>query len=370
MTYWYPLASPTLGCDEIAAAVEVLHSRRTTMGDKVEEFEEAFARHVGAPHAVMVNSGSSADLLIAFALAQDIPRGEVLIPAVTWPTHAWSWLMAGFNVRLIDVEGINTTAEIVEDSVGPETVAVSLVHLMGVPCDTEPILKVAHSEDLTVTEDCCEALGASVGSFGRCAAWSFFFSHHMTTMEGGMVTTAESHIASRLRTLRSHGWARHLDRLPGNWDRRYTFVDWGFNVRPTEIAAAIGLVQLQRLDSMNHARRVNRSMFAQALDDNPFVTLPDVPEGAVASWFGLPMLVDQAVDRDALAAHLEGAGVETRPILAGNLSRQPAACRHGIARRHLPGADRVHDHGLYIGLHPSYDYDVERVARLVNGFCR
>lgn len=360
MSYWYRLALPTLGDEEIEAATEVLRAGHTTMGAKVEEFEEAFARRVGAAHGVMVNSGSSADLLIAFALDLD---GEVLIPAVTWPTHLWSWKMTRATPVLVDVGELNVTADTLGAVVGPRTVGISLVHLMGVPAKMNEITALARSQNLILTEDCCEALGStyigqSVGSFGKAAAWSFFFSHHITTMEGGMVTTNDADLAMRVRTLRSHGWARHLPDPPAGLDPRYTFVDWGFNLRPTEVAAAIGLVQLGRLDGFAKARAENFAVFTEALE-NPHVRVPEAPAEAEPSMFGIPMFVDK--DRDGLGRWLEADGIETRPILAGNLTRQPAVTESG----HFPGADRVHDQGLYIGLHP-FPSDVERVVARIN----
>ena len=364
--YWYPLASPTLGDEEIDAATEVLRSRNTTMGAKVEQFEEAFARRVGAQHAVMVNSGSSADLLIAFAL--DGIHGEVIVPVVTWPTHFWSWKMSNLHPVFVDVDDLNATAATIEAAITPQTVGISLVHLMGVPCDMEAIMALVSKHDLFLTEDCCEALGSTyqgkqVGSFGDAAAWSFFFSHHITTMEGGMVTTDHAELATKIRTLRSHGWARHLADPPPGLDPRYTFVDWGFNLRPTEVAAAIGLVQLGRLDSFNEARVGNFNDFAAHLEGHPLVSLPKVRLRAKPAWFGIPMFVANG-GRDRLAKLLESAGVETRPILAGNLTRQPAVNEPG----YFPGADRVHDQGLYIGLHATRSSEAWDVGEIIMGF--
>jgi CDP-6-deoxy-D-xylo-4-hexulose-3-dehydrase len=364
--YWYPLAVPTLGEEEIAAATEVLRSGKTTMGEKVEEFEAAFAEKVGAKHAIMVNSGSSADLLIALAMKV---RGEVLIPAVTWPTHVWSWKMAGFDPILVDVSGLNTTPDILEQAITPDTVAVSIPHIMGIPARMDHIRSAINP--LWITEDCCEALGATykgehVGNAGVASAWSFFFSHHMTTMEGGMVTTPSRRFAERFRTLRSHGWARHLDKAPEGLDPRYTFIGMGLNVRPMEIQAAIGLVQLTKLDEMNAKRAANYRLFAAEMIGNERVDLPLVSHLARPSMFGIPMFVDDAAD---LARWLELDGVETRPILGGNLARQPGFKGLGMARTPLPGADYVHSHGLYVGLHPK-ESDVERLALLVKKWAR
>lgn len=356
--YWYPLASPTIGEEEIEAGVAVLRSGQTTMGEVVEEFEHAFARYVDADHAVMVNSGSSADLLLAFAL----PADEVIMPAVTWPTHVWSFHTADHMVSFCDVDGFNTTAELMEKRIKSNGSILGLVHLMGVPCDMDEMCSLAAAYDLTIVEDCCEALGATynerpVGSFGKAATWSFFFSHQMTTMEGGMITTGDKSLADRLRSMRSHGWARHQG-------DKHTFIEHGFNLRPTEVSAAIGLVQLQKLGGMNKLRAENRAAFVNLLDGLGAVSFPAVPVGARPSWFGLPMLVHD--DRDGLMRHLEWSGVETRPILGGNLARQPAFSEFRF--RHVPGADYVHDHGLYIGLHPDADSGIDEVALLVGEY--
>jgi CDP-6-deoxy-D-xylo-4-hexulose-3-dehydrase len=364
--YWYPLAIPTIGEAEINAAVAVLRTGKTTMGENVERFEHEFADYVGAQHAVMVNSGSSADLLIAFATGG--PRGSVLLPAVTWPTHVWSWAQAGFQPCLVDVEGLNATPATLSEGLNAETVGVSIPHLMGVPARIDKIAEALPT--CWVTEDCCEALGAAyeyrpVGQVGHAAAWSFFFSHHMTTMEGGMVTTNSGVFANRVRSMRSHGWARDILSIP-DLDPRYTFIDQGFNLRPTEVEAAIGLVQLNRWRNDHSRRRLsNFKAFKQALHTDR-VSLPEVPRHAHPSWFGIPMFVD---DMPSLRTHLEAHGVETRPILGGNLARQPAF--GGVVKSvgELPGADYLHDHGLYIGLHPG-ESEVEKVAKLINRWAK
>lgn len=360
--YWYSLAVPTFGYEEVKEATNVLESCQTTMGERVEEFEEEFSRYVGAEHAVMVNSGSSANLLIAMSSPIEVRlRRLVAVPAVTWPTQVWPWDTSGRWVHFVDADPLNISAETLEKALADRTVhAVHLTHLMGVPCDMDPILEVIG--DRLIYEDCCEALGATydgehVGSFGEAASWSFFFSHHITTMEGGMVTTNDPDLASSMRSLRSHGWERHKGGDP------YTFHTMGFNLRPTEVQAAIGLVQLSRLDQFNKTRWENYLAFWGSLN-HPRVTFPVVPGKAKASWFGLPLFVHR--DRDRLAEYLEDHGVETRPILGGNLLRQPAFS--GWSAGPLPGADWLHDHGLFIGLHPHPDSGIEQVAELINQF--
>ena len=356
----YPLSVPTIGPEEIDAATEVLRSGKTTMGEKVEQFEEAFARKVGASHAIMVNSGSSANLLAAYGadLASD---QQVIVPAVTWPTQVWPWEQAGSTVKFCDVDQINTTIELVLERATNKTRAVSIPHLMGVPVPR--LLDLVKETNWLLHEDCCEALGArikgrSVGTWADVATWSFFFSHQMTTMEGGMVTTSHRDFDRKIRSLRSHGWNRHFSK------DRYTFHDEGFNLRPTEVQAAIGLVQLSKLAGMNEQRSLNYIEFERKLCKHPNITLPTVPPEAEPSWFGVAMLVQEG--RDELAKHLEEEGVETRPILGGNLKNQPGF--RGFYFNKTPGADRVSEQGLFVGLHPFPDSGAAEVAKLIGDF--
>lgn len=361
VTYWYPLSENTIGEEEISSVTDVLRSGKTTMGEKVEEFEEAFARYVKAPYAVMVNSGSSADLLAAYAI--DV-EGNAVLPAVTWPTHVWSWVQSGNKVVFCDVDGVNTTTKLIEETASDKTKIISIPHLMGIPVDIEGLMQLVDDHRWYLHEDCCEALGATyrhdkpVGWFADIASWSFFFSHQMTTMEGGMVTTPHSLVARKLRSLRSHGWTRHFSK------DKYTFHDQGFNLRPTEVAAAIGLVQLGKLDAMNAQRSQNFHEFERKLRKHPHVSLPTVPEGVKPSWFGVPMFVDQ--NRDGLAKHLESCGVETRPILAGNLKNQPGF--KGFYFGKTPGADRVTEEGLFVGLPAGPKNGASEVGTLIAGW--
>jgi CDP-6-deoxy-D-xylo-4-hexulose-3-dehydrase len=363
--YWYPLSVASYGPDEVLAVLDVLCEFRTTMGRETADFEYAFSEWVGSNHAVMVNSGSSADLLVAFAEHETAGRWTVGVPAVTWPTHIWSYLMAGSQVRLLDVDPatLNVAPDEV-DKVADEIDILSVVHLMGNPCDMKAIEPICRANDLILYEDCCEALGAEVGYHGTAATWSFFFSHQMTTLEGGMITTDDPQLAEQYRVLRDHGWTRNMRRppvLPKGLDPRYAFIDWGFNVRPTELAAAFGLVQLRRLEDMNRRRMRNYERFADQLHGVPGVRLPTV--SGVASPFAVPMM---ARKRDQICHHLETCGVETRRIVVGNIARHPAALRHQLTRGALPGADEVHDHGFVIGLHPlDEDGEIDKVAALV-----
>ena len=388
--YWYPLSMATYDVEEVLAAVDSLCSFRTTMWDKTQAFEDRFAADImGGGQAVMVNSGSSADLLIAFAAVNPAvgalqPADEVLVPAVTWPTQLWSLLMAGLRIRFVDCDPrtFNVNLADLESKIGPQTRAISLVHLMGNPCDMDVVTRLCTQHDLVLFEACCESLdakwkGRPVGTFGFAGAFSFFFSHHITTMEGGMMTTPDPELADVLRLLRAHGWARNMRSVPAEGapgvDPRYTFLNWGFNVRPTELQAGFGLAQLDRLPGFQANRRSNAQRFADGIAKHADVLhLMEVSTGGECSWFALPMLVkpDGPFTRDELVAHLELEGVETRPIVAGNLLRHPVAgLFEGMRREELPIADLIHDTGFYVGLHPiDAAENIDRLLDLIDWF--
>lgn len=388
-SFRYPLASATYEVEEVMGALESMASFRTTMWSKTLEFEKKFASKFGSSQAVMVNSGSSADLLIAFALRDPRFGGlevgdEVLAPAVTWPTQIWSLVMAGFRVKLVDVDPttLNMSVEDLEEKIGPRTRAISIVHLMGNTTDLDKVQSLAKKYGLVIVEDSCEALGtkwrdADVGSFGLASSSSFFFSHHITTMEGGMITTSSEELAEHLRLLRAHGWTRNLQRQPDlvpGMDARYTFADWGFNVRPTELSSAFGMVQLSRYDGFQKEREHAALYALERIKETEGNLSPMlVRSETTCSWFAFPIMVDSAApfSRDDIVAHLEKNGIETRPIVAGNLGRQPAMEKvQGVSVGQLPGADQVHGQGFYLGLHPiaSMKNEFERVWDVISAF--
>jgi CDP-6-deoxy-D-xylo-4-hexulose-3-dehydrase len=389
--YWYPLSMATYGVEEILQALDSMCSFRTSMWEKTREFERQFAQYQGCREAVMVNSGSSADLLLSFLLTSPPerrlkPGDEILVPVVTWPTQIWSPLMAGLKVRFVDVDPatLNVSIEDLERKITPATKAVFLVHVMGNPCDMDRVLAIAKRHGLLVIEDCCESLGSEwdgrkVGNFGVGSAYSFFFSHHMTTMEGGMVVTDDPDVADRLRVLRAHGWLRNVEashvHLEGyEIDSRYAFVNWGFNVRPTDLQAGFGLEQLKRLPMFTGRRLAQAARFFGFIDGVPCLSRPVASEKASPIWMSLPVMVEESAPftRDEITAWLEEQGVETRPIIAGNLQRQPVAKLFDcFTDEPFPGADRVHDRGFYVGLSPmTSDETMERLIGKIDEFLR
>ena len=378
------------GGDHRSAGLDVL-VQNVDGGDKTFRFERQFSKYQGCADSVMVNSGSSADLLLALLLTNPMrplvePGNEVIVPVVTWPTQIWSVMMSGVRVKSGRCRPAHTECRFddLEAAVGERTRVLVLVHLMGNPCHMDRIATIARKHRLLIIEDCCEAMGATwagrkVGNFGLGSAFSFFFSHHITTMEGGMIAVKDAAAAEQLRILRAHGWVRNVDAAPYNLhehadiDPRYAFVNWGVNVRPTEVQAAFGLHQLEQAEVFAARRARLSSTFATFLSGRTrYLSMPRVEEQAVPAWLALPLMVhqDAPFSRSEMTSYLERAGVETRPIVAGNLARHPVASRFPEFRtRTFEGANAIHTRGFYIGLSPiQTDAAMDRLVDVFTEF--
>lgn len=382
-----PLAANTLEDEEIAAALEALVRGPMTLGKRTLAFEREFAAAQGAKDAVYVSSGSAANLLVLALLAYPdglhpdapppvlAPGDEVIVPAVTWSTTIWPVIQVGAVPVLADVDPqtLNLTVESVERALSPKTKAVFAVHLLGNPAPVDALRKLCDERGLTLIEDTCEALdaeldGKKAGTFGRAGTYSFYFSHHITTIEGGMVVCDSAEDADRLRALRAHGWTRHLsparraavEARHSDIDPRFLFVERGFNFRNTDVHAAIGRIQLQRSAGFLERRRQIAAAWEPARDALSGLFLP-MHTAPGSSHFALPLVLDPAapVERSALIEFLESKGVATRPLVAGNLARQPGmrAAPHRAADD-LSGAQLLHERAIYIGIH-SYMSDTE-----------
>lgn len=382
----YPLAADTIGKAEIAAAKAVLDSGRLTMGARVRKFEREFAAWVGAQEAVMVNSGSSANLLMVESLIRSAHGAgvlrtgdEVLVPGLAWPTTVWPLVQLGLVPVIVDIDPNTLGLEIesAREAIGPRTRAIFLIHPLGRALDMAPYKSICTEFDLLLIEDACESLGAHwqknhVGTIGRMGSFSFYFSHHLSTVEGGMVVTNHADLADDLRSFRAHGWIRdRSDRQSWTgeypeFDPRFLFASSGYNVRPMEIQGAIGSVQLRRLDSMLRRREALARTVAEWLAHRaPWLQLigrdllPANPtqgrRDRSHSWMTLPLrlAVDAPITRQWLISHFEIKGIETRPILAGNIERHPAM-RHLAHRtaRSMRNSDSLLEQGLMIGCHP------------------
>ena len=358
----FPIAYDTFGKAEHDAVAECFARGQTTMGDKVREFEVKFAEYVGVSHAIMVNSGSSADLVMMLAARETgllYVGDEILMPAVTWPTQAWAAIEAGFQVRLVDVDPttLNMSPASLKQAIAGNTQALFVTHIMGNP-------STVREDDLVMFHDCCEALGARiddkhVGSVGHASAFSFFHSHHISTMEGGMIATNSQLFAECCRQLRAHGWIRDLQNPPKvQGDKRFHFTGRGFNFRPTELNGAIGLVQLARLEEFNRWRNHHAETLRTKIrpeHGNPVRLIEQESHTVKPSWFAMPFVLkeDLPYSRDEVFAYLNEHGIESRPMLGGNLARQPAFARLStLAAATLQNADDIQARGFYIGLPP------------------
>jgi CDP-6-deoxy-D-xylo-4-hexulose-3-dehydrase len=382
-----PLAVPLYGAEEVNGAVEVLLSQRVTMGARTREFERQFAAYVGSEHAVMVNSGSSANLLAVSILADTMtqdglrPGDEVIVPAVTWATTVTPILQAGCVPVFVDVdpETLNLRPEDLEAALSPRTRAIFAVHLLGNPVRMPDVVDFARERGLWVLEDTCESLGSSydgryVGTFGDVGTYSFYFSHHITTIEGGMLVTDDGRLADLARSMRAHGWSRdmstrqRLEAENAEIDPRFLFVHLGYNLRPTELSAAFGSVQLERLEGFNAARHENAQRLLDALGDlDDELSFVREQPGGRSTWFSFAVLTRDIETRQALTRHLEERQIQTRPIVAGNLALQPAfrdTPHRSVGE--LPVATEIGRRGLLVGNHP--DLGDRRVAHIGAAF--
>lgn len=391
-----PLNVSTLEAEEIEAAKATLDSGFLTMGARCAEFERRFAAYVGSKHAIFVNSGSSANLIALFSAADPVrgarspariePGSEVIVPALTWATTVWPVLQAGAIPVFVDCDPrtLQMQPEAVRAAIGPKTRGIVIVHVLGGAVDMPALRATADEHQLWLIEDSCEATGVRwqgrhVGGFGHIGTFSFYFAHHITTIEGGMVVTDDDYLADLLRAQRAHGWIKHM-RNPEAFvssdvdiDPRFLFVTSGFNVRPTEINGAIGIVQLARLEDFNTKRREVGRLLDQALaplvEARKLNVMTHAPDCQPAP-FGYALICADKAARVGLQRSLEEGGVETRPVICGNLARQPAMAHlpHRISGS-LAGADHVMDCGLYFGSHPLMSgEDIDHIVAIIRRF--
>ena len=367
----FPLAASTWDQDEIDAMGEVTASDRYTMGPRVAAFEQDFAALFKANHAVMVNSGSSANLLaVACAVLNpeiDLnPGDEVIVPAVSWATTYYPLHQYGLKLVFvdIDIDTLNLDIDQIEAAIGPRTKAIFAVNLLGNPNDFTRMQAIADEHGLTIFEDNCESLGAefdgkATGTFGVMGTFSTFFSHHIATMEGGLVLTDDERLHQMLVSMRAHGWTREL---PDNnliqaktgdpFDDLFRFVLPGYNVRPLEMSGALGIQQLKKIPEIVTARRVNAELFLDAMATVEGVRVQR--EVGRSSWFGFSLILEGplAGRRKDVVTTFASAGIECRPIVAGNFTRNPVMrYLDAVVPQELPSADRVHDDGLFVGNH-------------------
>ena len=368
---FYDLASTTWGAEETEAICRVLAEGRFTMGERVREFEEAFAARFGAKHAVMVNSGSSANLVAVAALfyKKDRPlcRGdEAIVPAISWATTFHPLQQYGMKLRFLDVQldTLNMDVSQLEAALTARTRLVVAVSILGNPAPLDVIRDFCDRHGLYLLEDNCESMGASLngrpcGTFGDVNTFSTFFSHHVSTMEGGVLLTDDDEIDYLARVIRNHGWARDLPgaadpQSPEGFHEAYRFVMPGYNVRPLEICGAAGVEQLKKLDGMLDRRRANAAHFVDLFGGDERFILQR--EHGRSSWFSFTIVLNPSlgIDRAQVMRAMREAGIGFRMITGGCFPRHEAVRFFDYDTvGPLTNANIAHDHGFFVGNHPT-----------------
>jgi CDP-6-deoxy-D-xylo-4-hexulose-3-dehydrase len=363
----YSLASNTWDEREKLSILRVLESNQFTMGKEVDEFENMFSEYLGAKHSIMVNSGSSANLLSceAFRLSDKHKVGTIIAPAVSWSTTFFPISQCGFKIKFLDIniQSLNIDITEIKKNITRDVVGICGVSLLGNPSGMDEIRKICDDHNLFFFEDNCESFGATIGknmagTFGDISTHSFFFSHHMQTMEGGMVSTDDDSLASIIRSLRAHGWTRDKksgdlsDKSFDKFSKSFEFIYPGYCVRPIEFMGAVGQVQLSKWPVMREMRLHNASIFKRIMDEFKELFLIQSEKGVESTWFGFSMiLIGKAKgNRRLLVDIFEKYNIEYRPIVAGNFTKQKVIqyLNHSPLDNY-PNAEEVDKNGIFVG---------------------
>lgn len=351
----------------MVAIEKVLRSGQYTMGSEVSAFEDQFADFVGVKHAIMVNSGSSANLIACAAIKYSgrFSVGTVIVPSVSWSTSYFPLSQMGFKLKFVDIDlqTLNLDLKKIEASLSSDVVGICGVSLLGNPTGMDSIRKICDENNLFFYEDNCESFGAKIGnkfagSFGDVTSHSFFFSHHLQTMEGGMVCTNNQEFARLARSLRAHGWTRDKksgdlsDKSTELFHQSFEFVLPGYCVRPIEFMGAIGQVQLAKWPEMLRHRNANANKFQEIMKKYEGILIIQNIYSNASSWFGFSMILTGVAlgKRTNLVSIFNEYGIEYRPIVAGNFTRQKVLkyLDHAPLTEY-PVADLIHDHGIFVG---------------------
>ena len=374
MSYKFPLATATWGQEEQDAMQRVIASGMFTMGANVQAFERDFAQYVGSKHCVMVNSGSSAILLMVAALFYTknanlkLSRGdEVIVPAVSWSTTYYPLYQYGLKIKFVDIDlsTLNYDLDQLEQAVTDKTRAIMAVNLLGNPNDFFRIQQIIGERNIVLIEDNCESMGAKfqgkhAGTFGVMGGYSSFFSHHISTMEGGLIVTNDEELYQILLSLRAHGWTRNLpkfnlvcgEKSDDPFEESFRFVLPGYNVRPLEIEGALGVEQVKRLPLLISERRKNGKIFQKTMIDHPDIMIQK--EIGESSWFGFSLVLrpGSRLTRKKLLQKLNVIGFECRPIVAGNFAKNEVV-KYFDSEVHgsLKNAEHIDKNALFVGNH-------------------
>ncbi len=383
----YQLASSTWDKAELDAIQRVIDSAVFTMDKNVKTFEENFAKYVGSKYCVMVNSGSSANLLAVAALFykenNSLKKGdEVIVPAVSWPTTYYPLDQYGLKLKFVDIDlnTLNYDLEALAGAVSDKTRMIMTVNLLGNPNDFNKIKEIIGSRNIILIEDNCESMGAvyegnQAGTFGLLGTFSTFFSHHMSTMEGGLIVTDDEELYHILLCLRAHGWTRNLPKenkictkSDDLFEESFRFLLPGYNVRPIEMSGAIGIEQLKKLPGFLEERRKNAAYFQEIFKDNTdFYIQKEIGQ---SSWFGFSFVIKEKspLKRKDIVNKLTNAGIECRPIVAGNFAKNEVVKHFNYEIFDtLKNAEFIDKNGFFVGNHQFEIKDkIEYLSSILN----
>ena len=374
----YSLASSTWDEKEKNAMLEVMETGMYTMGSKVRMYEENFAQYFGSRYAIMVNSGSSANLVAVASLFYRKnnplkPSDEVIVPAVSWSTtyHPLQQYKLHLKFVDIDIDTLNYDLEALRNAVTDKTRMIMAVNLLGNPNNFEIINEIIGERDIILLEDNCESMdaefnGKKAGTFGLMGTFSSFFSHHISTMEGGMVVTDDEELYHIMLSIRSHGWTRHLpetnhvtgQKLVDPFEESFRFVLPGYNLRPGELHGAVGIEQLKKLPTFVEQRRKNARIFQELFKNHPYLLIQK--EIGKSSWFGFSLVLNDNAPytRKELVKLLTKYEIECRPIVSGNFLKNPVLKYYDYSKYgEIKNAEIIDQQGLFVGNH---HYDLEK----------
>jgi len=398
-----PVSGRVFDADELVHLVDASLDFWLTTGRYANQFEEEFARFMGVRHAVLCNSGSSANLLAVSALTSPElgekhlkPGDEVITVAAGFPTTVNPIIQNRLVPVFVDIElsTYNIDVGSLEKAIGPRTRAIMLAHTLGNPFNIEGVLRVAKDHALWLIEDNCDALGSRyngqlTGTFGDLATASFYPAHHITMGEGGCVLTNQEQLAKLVRSFRDWGrdcWCkpgkentcgkrfeRQLGKLPYGYDHKYIYSHIGYNLKLTDMQAAVGVAQLKKLPNFIEARKHNWRLLYEGLKPfEEFFILPQPTPDSDPSWFGFAVTIRSGAPftRNELVQYLEGRKIATRLLFGGNITRQPAY--QGVSSRKvspLRNTDTVMNNTFWIGLYPGLTQEmIEYTIQVVTDF--
>jgi CDP-6-deoxy-D-xylo-4-hexulose-3-dehydrase len=380
----YKLVEDTIDQSDINELIEWLKTNpKLTKGNLTIEFEKKWSEYLGVKHSVFLNSGSSANLAMFYALllSGKLRNKKVIVPAVSWVTTVTPTIQFGMEPIMCDCDednlglDINHLKDLIKEH-NPSSII--LVHVLGVPNHLDEIIKLCEENDIILLEDTCESIGSKyndskLGTYGSMSSFSFYFGHHMSTIEGGMVSTNDEDLYNILLSIRSHGWDRDLseekqkelrsNHSVNDFRSLYTFYYPGFNLRATDLQAFIGLSQLKKIDMIVESREKNFNYYNKYISNSFWKIVP--PKNSYVSNFSFPIITEKI---DELVIELKNNKIECRPLICGSMGEQPFwVDRFGVTK--LPNASKVHKYGLYLPNNPNIsEEDIMFISSIVNKY--